>query len=533
MSLNLPVLIVGAGPAGLMMAGELGRFNIPCRIIDKKPESTQGSNATWIQTRTLEIFDAIGIADQFVRIGHRCEAINFYADGEMQSSLPLDQLDSCYPFILMLPQSKTETLLNKRLIDFNIKVERLVELIDIETTNDGVISTLKLADGSIEKVTSNYLIACDGATSKIREKCHIPFSGKDIQEQFMVADARMMSFLPTNEIHVFFDKGTIFPDKGTIFSAFPWGEKNYRLSANLYSGHPRQIFTEHEVKEIVAERTYGNYVVEKVSWVSPFWIHSRIVDQMQQQSIFLVGDAAHIHSPASGQGMNTGLQDAYNLAWKLALVIQNKSDAGLLETYHAERYPVISHVVQQSEYLTNLVLFDKKFPSYLRKFSKNIANNKNVKKISMSLTQLDLKYENSSIIEATTEKLKNSPQPGERASDVIFDESKHLYRYFSSTQHNILLFTGINIAENKLKELLLLKEKLTIKFENVIKILLISSEIVPEISNVILDVNNSIHQQYDLKSQAIYVLRPDQYIAYFSSKPELDLIENFLKKYLK
>lgn len=154
---HLPVLIVGAGPTGLMMACELARYGIDFRIIDKKIEPTQGSNATWIQARTLEIFDAIGIGESFLKIGHKCEAINFYAHGKALANIPLTQINSTYPFILMLPQSETERLLNEKLEKSKMRVERSVELINIKQTEKGVISTIRLANGEQHTITSKNL----------------------------------------------------------------------------------------------------------------------------------------------------------------------------------------------------------------------------------------------------------------------------------------------------------------------------------------------------------------------------------------
>jgi len=530
---HLPVLIVGAGPTGLMMACELERHGIPFRIIDKKKEPTQSSNATWIQTRTLEIFDAIGIVDRFLKIGHQCEAINFYAKGKALAKIPLSQIDSTYPFILMLPQSETERLLNEKLKESKIRVERSLELVDIKQINNGVISIIKLPNGGTENITSDWIIACDGANSTVREKCQISFPGEDLPEQFMVADAKMSSFLPTNEIHAFFDKGTIFPEKGTLFSAFPWGSKEYRLSANLYLESPRQIFTEQEVREIVAERTYGNYIVDTVSWISPFWIHSKIVDQMQQGSIFLAGDAAHIHSPAGGQGMNTGIQDAFNLAWKLALVIKQKAKISLLNSYQEERFPIVKNIVNKTDFYTNMVLFDKSFSNKLKKFSHELSEHPHLSnKMGEQLTQIDIHYKKSPVINYEEKPNAKSPQQGERAPDVMINDSKKLYEYMSNSLHNILLFTGNNQEEHDLDKIKKLQHLIENKFSDFVKTFVITNEKVEKINNIIIDSTNAIHQRYKVNHFCTYIIRPDNYIAYYSHGIDLVVIEKFLQCYL-
>lgn len=531
---QLPILIVGAGPTGLMMACELERHDIPFRIIDKKSEPTQGSNATWIQPRTLEIFDSVGIVDPFLRKGHRCEAINFYVKGKQIVQIPLNQIDSTYPFILMLPQSETERLLNKKLAESKIPVERSRELINIKQTNQGIVSTIRLPSGETEDITSDWAIACDGANSIVRENCQIPFPGEDIPEQFMVADAKMNSYLPTEEIHVFFDKGTIFPDKGTIFSAFPWGSKDYRLSANLYSPVPRQTFYPHEVKEVVAERTYGNFIVESVSWISPFWIHGKIVKQMRNGSIFLAGDAAHIHSPAGGQGMNTGIQDAFNLAWKLALVIKRKALPSLLDSYHQERHPIVEEIVNQTDHFTNMLLFDKSFFSKLKKYGHELSKNSNLsKKISEELTQIKIHYENSPSINYQEKPGSRSPRQGERIPDVLMEYSKHLYGYLQNTMHNVLIFMGDRPSKINLKSIDELQNLINKKFSDLVKVFVITNKNLPNIDNIIPDSDGAIHQKYHVNAAAIYIIRPDNYIAYYSSKLDPVEIEHFLKQYLE
>jgi 2-polyprenyl-6-methoxyphenol hydroxylase-like FAD-dependent oxidoreductase len=528
----LPALIIGAGPTGLMMACELARHGISFRIIDKKPEATSASNATWIQTRTLELLDHIGIADRFLRMGHQCKAINLHTNKKNVAKISLNDIDSIYPFILMLPQSKTESLLTQRLEELNNRIERSLELIEVKQENNSVISTIKHPDGRIENITSHWLIACDGANSKVRESCNLFFSGKDLPEQFMVADARMSSHLPNDEIHMFFDKGTIFPDRGTILAAFPWGSSEYRVTANLYQGHTRQTFTAIEVKEAVHERAYANYTVDSVSWISPFWIHSKIVDNMRHGAIFLAGDAAHIHSPAGGQGMNTGIQDAYNLAWKLALIIKGKAAPSLLDTYHSERHPVVKYIVDQTEHFTNMALFDKSFTAKLNNFSRELSHNPESisKEIGMQITQLDIQYQNSPIIDYNESISKNAPQPGKRAPDVLISPSNQLYKHFNNTMHNVLLFTGSTITKDKLAKMIDLQQWLNQKFSGLVKAHIITNEKL-DIDNSILDSNNTIHQSYHAEQPTIYIVRPDTYIAYCSDKLDADSIEQLLTRF--
>lgn len=530
---HLPVLIVGAGPSGLMMACALARHNISFRIIDKKSEPTKGSNATWIQTRTLEILEIMGMVDGFLKRGHICEGINFYAQGEHLFTFPLKQVDSNYPFILMLPQRETEHLLQNKLEKSHIEVERATELIDIQKIRDGVHSTVRRSNGELEEIKSDWVIACDGANSVVRQKCHLAFSGEDLSEQFMVADAKMSSYLPTNEIHIFFDKGTVFPEKGTLFSAFPWGENNYRLSANLYLSHPRITFTAQEVKEVVADRTYGNYIVESVNWITPFWIHGRMVNELCSDRIFLVGDAAHIHSPVGGQGMNTGLQDAFNLAWKLALVIQGKAQPLLLDTYSIERSPVIKNIVEKTEFFTKKMLFDQTFLGQLKKWGHLIAEEPPLlKKASNELTQVSLSYEKSPIIDYQMELNKEAPLPGERAPNVIMGDKMALYHYFSVTAHTILIFIPSEAEGHDLKAIHPFKKQIEERFPGLLNVITICKENIVGIEGGIVDKSGKIYEHYHVAGWAVYIIRPDNYIAYYSEKITPLQIEHFFNHYL-
>lgn len=528
---NLSVLIVGAGPTGLMMACELARHGVSFRIIDKKPGPTQGSNATWIQTRTLEIFNSIGIIDQFIKTGHQCKAINFYEKGVQLSTILLNQIDSMYPFILMVPQNETERLLIKKLNEYNIVVERSSELIDIKQSSKDVLSSIRKSNGDIEIVRSSWLIACDGANSTVRSISQINFSGEELTEQFMVADAQMDSHFPTNEINVFFDKGSIFPERATLFSAFPYGKKQYRLSANLYLSHPRQSYTEHEVKEVVNERTYENYTVNSVSWVSPFWIHGKIVNRMRDNLIFLAGDAAHIHSPAGGQGMNTGIQDAYNLAWKLSLVIKKQATINILDSYQIERYVVDKNIVNQTEYLTKMMIYNKSFFSKLKQFSQKISKSPGFsKRIGNELTQLNIKYKKSPIIDYKTRASKKLPRQGERITSILIN-NPNFSSIFNHPLHTIILFLGQNPSKSTLTKIITLYKRLNKKFMKKAKIFIITQERIAK-KGFISDLSGILHERYHILKPIIYIVRPDNYVGYFSNKLNFKDIQKYLYTFI-
>jgi hypothetical protein len=303
----------------------------------------------------------------------------------------------------------------------------------------------------------------------------------------------------------------------------------YRLAANLHFDFPRKFFTEIEVVEMVQERAHGNYYVTDVSWVSPFWIHGKISESMRKGPVFLAGDAAHIYSPAGGQGMNTGIQDAYNLAWKLALIIKGQAKSSLLESYQIERYPVIQETVNQNEFYTKLALFDQNFIAKLKRFSHELSNDELVqKKFGNQLTQLTIQYEESPIIDY---KYKSQIQAGQRAPNIKIHK-KTLYDYFNNLQHNILIFTGKSLTEESWNNIKNIQKSLEKKFNNLLQTYIVHREELLD-TKTIIDPDWMIHDAYHIKNSTIIIIRPDTYIAYISEDLDLQPIENFLRIYLR
>lgn len=513
------VLIVGAGPTGLTMACELARRDIDFRIIDKKPQRTQTSNALGIQARTLELFDDMGIVDRFLSIGNKTHAVMIHADGKTIGHVTFDQLDSMYKFALMVPQSQTEKLLDERLNELGHQVEHGVELISMTQDSKQVMATLKHADNKKEDVKADYVVACDGIHSAVRKSLNAPFPGEDISQAFIVTDAEVDTNFPVDELHVFLGHKK-------LIAFFPITTGRYRITTNV-DGDQAKTISEQQVKTLVEKRSHGLFKITETTSIFPFWIHSKVISHMQHGRVFFAGDTAHVHSPVGGQGMNTGIQDAYNLAWKLALVIQGKAKPSLLESYNPERHPVIENIVKTTERMTKMMFIGNPFFVWIRNHIVKFITSKRVfvRKVTMQVSQLAIQYKLSPIIFYKSAMSSRSPQAGERAPDVIITENRWLFDVLRGIQHNILFFTGLNPTEKEIANITSIVKWLRDTYAGVIKVSVISKD---PIENCIIDENLALHKRYNVQYAGVFLIRPDNYIAYCDNVLNREKLERFL-----
>lgn len=525
---QLSVLIVGAGPTGLMMACELTRFGVPVRIIDKKATPTQTTNAAGIHTRTLEIFEHLGIVSGFIEEGFKTEYLQIISDKQKLAKIPLNNIDSHFNYLIMLPQSETEKILNDYLLSLGVKVERNVELVNLEQVNNTVISTLKLPDGTSETVVSDWVIGCDGYRSKVREKAKIKMSGADVDQEFFVADVRIQTSYERDTVTMFLNKGTLLG----LFSLPNAENDKYRVVANSNQIQNKDRFSEEDIRAMIHHYTQGECEVKEILWSSPFWIHSMLAEKLQNGSVLIAGDAAHVHSPAGAQGMNTGLQDAFNLAWKLALVIQGHANREILNSYQTERYPIIKSVVFATEKLAILGLTKNSWLFALRNFLfRNVAGKVKFlqNKVVGRVTQIALKYKNSTLIDKNHKGHSQGPQAGERTPDVKLNNNTRLYDYIRNNQHNVLLFTGASPSLDTIAAVKTASQQLEAKWGNIIKVHVVSEQ-KNDLPNSIEDTGLVIHQRYAVANPSMCLLRPDQYIGLFVGEINGGIIDAFLQK---
>ena len=348
------VLIVGAGPTGLMMACQLQRWGVDFVIIDDKDTVTDKSKALAVQARSLEIFRQMGIADKAVKNGAQAKALNLVVKDKVRGHIAFGNIGeglSPFPYILMLEQNKNEELLEEYITKNEGRVLWKHELASFIDGNDGIRAKVKNGNGEEIEIRARYMVGADGAKSPVRHILDLPFTGSTYENVFFVADTKVQWKMDPDELYVIMSLKT--------FSAFfPMnGENRFRVVGTM----PEKFtddgsVTFEDIEDTVRSQMDVPVTFSDTSWFSIYRVHHRVASSFRKGNVFLAGDAAHVHSPVGAQGMNTGLQDAYNLAWKMAWTLKGISDARLLDTYNDERHRIATILVQTTDRVFGIVI---------------------------------------------------------------------------------------------------------------------------------------------------------------------------------
>ena len=355
--IDTDVLIVGAGPVGLFLANECARRGLRWRLVEARPSQSEHSKALAIMPRTFEIFDMAGVASRFREVANRVTWVAVVEPSRTIARMRFTPDESPYPFVAMVPQDVTERLLVEELRRKGGAVEYETTFISAAQQDDYVKVILNQKAQSFE-LAVRFVVGCDGAHSAVRHLLNLPFDGEVYDASFMLADADTNANLPADEMQ-------LCPSEFGPLAIFPMSSTRRRIVATVDKTEDEAPSLE-IVRKLLAERGPRGIEARRISWSSYFRVHHRQVAQLRVGRIFVAGDAAHIHSPIGGQGMNTGLHDVWNLVWKLDLVLRGQSSEQLLESYTVERRPVIKHVIEMTHFMTKALATPSKLAQAVR-----------------------------------------------------------------------------------------------------------------------------------------------------------------------
>ena len=544
MSHDTEALVIGAGPTGLFMAAELLQRGVACRVIDKAPAASSTSKALALHSRTLEMFEQVGIIEEILEPGLKAGAVNIHADGQTIIHMSMNELRGSYPFILCLPQNQTERILNQHLEHLGGRVERQIELIGFTQDDSGVTATLRHADGREEMLTTRWLVGCDGAHSVVRHTLNIPFNGSPYPEGFALADVKVDWPLPNNQIDLFLGEHG-------LMGAFPMQGGRYRLIIETKADAGDEQLPDPTLEEIQGYLTkFGpaGSVASDPAWLAAFRSHLRHAEHIRQGRAFLAGDAAHIHSPAGGQGMNTGLQDAYNLAWKLALVNAGHASPTLLDTYEIERQPVAESVMRTSDLMIKAATLRSPITQQIRNRLLPLLAQQDLiqQRMTAQIAELSINYRKSPIVAEhhhqrfMPAQLTGGPRAGDRAPDAApacwaDGRATHLYQLLRSTNLTLLLFTDAENTTASWQRQAALANAITARYGSLITSYIITAgasvpEVVQTSAVPLLDPEQALQHAYAASSECLYLVRPDGYIGFRSYPADEASLRDYLKR---
>ena len=530
--------VIGAGPSGLLMASELIRHGLTCRLIDKAPLPSDKSKAIAVQARTLEVLNYVGITDDCIAQGLKIVRFIPTIRAKKLADISFKLIKSPYPFILSLEQSKFETILIQHLKKQACKVEREVELLSLQQTDQNVQLSLRHnLTGETESCETKWLIGCDGAHSTVRKQLDFAFEGISLPQIFSLVDLELEWKYPRDCFMGFLE------EKGTLFVA-PLQEKNrnriiFQLERDLdllrgeqnlkheeISSTILQKPTLEEVSQLIHQYADPNAIVKNPIWMTNFNINSRMVNRYRKNRVFLVGDAAHIHSPVGGQGMNTGLQDAFNLAWKLALVHRGIAKESLLDSYHDERHFVGKKLLKGTKRATSFILTRSPFLFFLRNALLSFLTSFSIirSKIASTIAQINICYPpNQWIVQKSHRNLKS--KAGMRASNasILTQEGKSsLFCLWKVTTSFHLLLIDLH---DRLPNLDNRAKTLETRYGAHVKVHIVRSN-PTEQERHIQDLQGEIKTLYgDLTT---YLIRPDGYISYCAPLSHFKPLDEYL-----
>lgn len=517
------VLISGAGPSGLMMAAQLLRYGIQPIIIDDKLGPTDQSKALAVQARSLEIYRQMGIINQVIPNGKPTQGLSFNQGGRQMASLSLSNIGegmTPFPYVFLYQQSKNERVLLENLTQNCCPVYWNTSLISLQQEPGSVTAQIKNEEGEYS-LKCDWVIGADGAHSAVRKQSQIPFKGDTYPSFFYLADLKLdTDFLTGDYIRLYLDKDN-------LAGFFPLPEKDsYRIIGNLPPEfNEREDVVAEDVLPYMVSLTKSTIKIEQNNWFTIYKLHHRMAERFREQRCFLIGDAAHIHSPVGGQGMNTGLQDAYNLAWKLAGVINGQIKESILDSYADERMPVAKRLLNTTDKAFKIVMSKSWFTRIYRKWILprllNVAwRSKKLKTFFFRIvSQTGISYRDSSISMHLSKSTK--VRAGDRVPYLkVYDEKKEtetdLHEWCAKPGFTLMIL-------GRFDEMFLftIAKWITAKYPGILNFFYLP----PSGKNV----NVFDAFEADPHRQMAIIVRPDMHIGYMNDVVDLGMLDNYLQ----
>jgi len=527
-----PILVVGAGPTGLTLACELARHGAPVRIVEKLAAVLPWCRATGVHARSLEIFQDLGVVDAFVTEGEKVRGTSQYANGERFLHARYAEVDSPYPFTIAIGENRTEEILEALLNRLGVQVERETELVAMSERLDGVDAILKRANGGEERVLTPWLVGCDGSHSTVRHRNRQRFPGEMDPHAFIVADVVLDAPIAHDEWHAYLTK------RGVLLR-YPLPDGRSLVGGTLpdaQSGR-KDPPTLEEVQGLVDERGPSGGRVRDPRWLTCFHIHYRHARHYRHGRTLLAGDAAHVHSFLGGLGMNTGIQDAYNLGWKLALVARGRAPLSLLESYEKERWAVAEDVLAVTRAATEeFEAFGELGPAEREKlFRQTVIPEAARMDMARHGEELDLDYRRSPICREHRggHAFDGGPRAGAQAVDVaglrVDGRSTTLFDLLRGPKHTLLLFAAAESDAASRSRLAELAAEVHAAFGDVIDCYAVDGEGLPG-ARAVQDPKQQLRRRYGASAECLYLIRPDGYVGHRSRPASLTSLREHLDR---
>jgi 2-polyprenyl-6-methoxyphenol hydroxylase-like FAD-dependent oxidoreductase len=527
---TLPILIIGAGPSGLTLASILARHDVPFRLIDNDPGPTTQSRASVLHVRTLELLDKLDFTREALERGVAIDGVNVFVRGRHAAYFPMASAEtepSPYPYVLSLEQAHTENLLYQDVLAHGGLVEWNTELVGLTPHTQEVHVVLRGPDGSLEELTCAWLVGADGSRSLVRRLLNIPFVGGTYEQVAFLADVHLApDFQP--------DKQNLNLSNYGFVGILPLGQGRYRLFGALAPEYASrfQILQEGaaiplpDLQQWFREYFYLPNQITRVDWTAIYRTHRRLADHYRSGRCFLIGDAAHLHSPAGGQGLNLGVGDGFNLGWKLALAVRGELSEAALDSYEYERRAVAQKILSGADRGFELEATKNPLVEAFRLYMLPTLINCTAhlgpvrRAIFNVFSQTWIRYADSPLVGERTP--EHGSQPGDRAPFGHFEDGpllgQGLYTMLRGLEHQLLFFEH-EASETQAKHLAERLRAVTTRYR------------VPLQLQTISGANRELHQRYQIARPTVVMIRPDGYIAYRGRALDLDALARYMDRW--